>query len=463
MSTDRHERLADLAGHTSPASPPLDLWVRGVRRRRVVAAGRVAVAVVLAFLVGVGGWTWHQTRPIQPAETHGAGRLPDRFFHDLSPWTRAFSGPPGPLVTVFPNQRETLRHSTTGIIGITAGSSTYGFVGLPDDAVTTLANSDVSLALSPDGRYLAFWVSGTPEGPPNTELEGVTVTGVATYDTVTGQVRESHFPTRHGVDPTTLLWVDDSTLVLSYYQVLGADGSANAGAAHFGAAATWNVTDDRPTPVTDQTFAAELDSGFTRATDGQVILQVLHPRRWMTGDPGDAGSVTTFRTDRTADLLVLSPDHRRAIGVLTGGSDHGPLAVTRVPRLSGGTSALRPLSFGDRWVRPLAWLDDEHVAVSRKVLVHDPVNGDYVGSRVDSVDLATGSTHPLLSGVGFSGSSESDPWIATDFLGAPGVEAERPPSPLDLRAWTIGLSLAAGLVLLVGASILWGAWRGRRA
>lgn len=463
MSADLHERLVDLATHQPPASPPADLWARGVRRRRVVAAGRVAVAIVLACLVGLGGWTWHQSRPIQPADTHGAGRLPDQFFHNLSPWTPAFNGPPGPLVAVFPNQRETLWHSTTGIIGVTASSSTYGFVGLPDDAVTTLANSNVSMALSPNGRSLAFWVSGTPEGTPNTELEGVTVTGVATYDTVTGRLRESRIPTRHGVDPTTLLWTDDSTLVLSYYQALGDDGSANAGAARFGAAATWDVTDARPTPVTDHTFAAELDSGFTRATSGRVILQALHPRRWMTGDPSDPGSVTTLRTDRKADLLVLSPDHRRAVGVLTGGGEDGPLAVTRVPRRSGGTTTLRPLPFGERWVRPLAWLDDDHVAVSRKVLVHDPVNGDYVGSRVDSVDLRTGSTHPLLSGVGFSGSSDADPWIAEDFLGAPGVQAERPPSPLDLRAWTIGLSLAAGLVLLVGASILWKASRVRRA
>ncbi len=462
MATDLHERLADLAGHTPPASPPTDLWDRGVRRRRVVAAGRVAVALVLVALVGLGGWTWKQSRPVQPADTPGRAQLPGRFFSNISPWTTAFEGPPGPLVTVFPNEHKTLWHTTNGIVGVTAGSSTYGFLDLPDSAVTDLANSDVFMALSPDGRYLAFWLSGTPVGTPNTELEGVTITGVATYDTVTGRVRESRFSTQHGVDPLTLLWTDDSTLVLSYYQALGGDGSAQASAGHFGAAATWDPRDAQPTPITDSGLAEDLDSGFTRATSGSVILQSLHPRRWLTGDPADEGSITSFRTDRKADLLVLSPDHRRAIGVITGGSDHGPLAITRVPRDSGHTAALKPLTLGNEWVRPLAWLDDDHVAVSRQMLVHDPVNGDYVGSRVDSVDIVTGTARTLVTGVGYHGTSDSDPWIANDLWRAPGVVAKPPPSPPNQRAWTIGLGIAGSLVLLLVGSLVRGR-RGRRA
>ena len=212
MSTDLHQRLADLAGHPPPASPPDDLWVRGVRRRRAAAVGRAAVAVVLAFLVGVGGWTWHQARPIQPADTHGSPHLPDRFFRP-SPWTHQFAGPPGQLVTVFPSERKTLLHDSVGLVGVTAASGGYGFLDVPDDAVSNTTHGG-GVALSPNGRSVAFWTSGTPAGTPNTQMEfGATITGVATYDAVTGRVHKHRIATEHGLDPTLLLWSDDDSLM----------------------------------------------------------------------------------------------------------------------------------------------------------------------------------------------------------------------------------------------------------
>jgi len=97
MTTELHERLAGLASVTPATSPPPDLWPRGVRRRRVVAAGRTAVVAVLVLMVGLGGWAWHQTRPVEPADTHGTPHLPDGFYTP-SPWLPSFDGPPGPLV-----------------------------------------------------------------------------------------------------------------------------------------------------------------------------------------------------------------------------------------------------------------------------------------------------------------------------------------------------------------------------
>src|SRR4051812_47835292 len=97
MATELHDRLTDLAGLTPVASPPVDLWRRGVRRRRAAVAGRVAMAVLLVALVGLGGWTWHAARPVVPADSHGSPHLPDHFYTP-SPWLPSFDGPPGQLV-----------------------------------------------------------------------------------------------------------------------------------------------------------------------------------------------------------------------------------------------------------------------------------------------------------------------------------------------------------------------------
>jgi RNA polymerase sigma-70 factor (sigma-E family) len=59
MASDLRERLADLASHTSPGSPPEDLWNRGVRRHRATWAGRVVVAEDLlqqSLVRAVGAW-----------------------------------------------------------------------------------------------------------------------------------------------------------------------------------------------------------------------------------------------------------------------------------------------------------------------------------------------------------------------------------------------------------------------
>lgn len=162
MANELRDRLGDLATHTLPASPPADLWSRGVRRRRARRAIQIAVAAVLVLLVGVGGWTRHQTQPIEPADTHGSAHLPDRFFYQPSPWTASFDGPPGPLVTVIPAERKTMFHSHDGLVGVTASSGTYGFLDVPGDAALSPSLQN-QFALSPDGRRLAFWTTGLPE------------------------------------------------------------------------------------------------------------------------------------------------------------------------------------------------------------------------------------------------------------------------------------------------------------
>jgi hypothetical protein len=464
MRTDLRDRLADLAEHTPPGSPPADLWDRGVRRHRVAQVGRVVVAAVLVSLIGLGGWTWQSTRPVEPADTHGSPHLPDRFFYNVSPWTHAFDGPPGPLVTVFPHLKETVRHTSNGIIGVSASSTSYGFLDLPQNAVVSPSTA-ASLALSPDGRRLAFWFSGTPRRSPNTTLlDGETVTGVAVYDTVSGQVRESSIPTSHGLDPRTLIWADDSTLVFSYGQIVTGDGSQNSTTSRFGGAAAWDVSGAQQPPLDARALSPGLGVGVTRATAGELVMPGRHRRTWVVVDPTDRAAAHRFRTGRGSDVLVLSPDHTHAIGVIGRDQETGPLAVLSVPDGASAPEApMHKLPLGHRWFRPLAWLDDEHVAVLEKVLVNDPVHGPHVSGRIDLVDLKTGSARPVVAEFGDSGSYDSDGWIATGLLQAPSVRAVPPPSPPNLRAWTVGLAVVGAIALLVVGLYLWGATRGRRA
>jgi hypothetical protein len=200
MATDLHDRLSDLAGHTPPASPPTDLWDRGVRRRRLARAGQAAIAAVLVLVVALGGWTWHQSRPIPPADTHGDAQVPDRLYQP-SPWLPAFNGPTGPLISVIPTVRNTFWHQENGYVGVTADSGRYGFLRLPGVVDNIFSTEGVSL--SPDGRMLATWVTGETEEKPHGASP---VVGIDVRDLVTGAVYRWRPGTAHGLSTETLVW-----------------------------------------------------------------------------------------------------------------------------------------------------------------------------------------------------------------------------------------------------------------
>ena len=458
MATDLHDRLRDLAARTPSASPPANLWDRGLRRHRATQVGRAVAAVVLVALVGVGGWTWHETRPVEPADTHGSAHVPDRFFYHLSPWTAGFDGPPGPLVTVLPSQRKTVFGSDEGLVGVTASSGTYGFLDLPGDAALS-PTLDAQFAISPDGRRLAFWTTGAPSGAPNTVLEnGLTLTGVATYDTVTGQVRRTHLTTGHGIASRLLLWADNDTLLFGYAQILGRDGSENETTSHVAGTEVWDQPSGSPTLLPTDSLPTFADNFSTRATTGLVVSGSLS-RTWWVLDPQQPAR-RVFRTDQQADLLVPSPDHRRVAAVPEQqNSNGGPLVIAALPGPgSHATVKFRTILDGQDWYRPLVWTDSDHVAALRGIEVHDPDGGPHIAGRIDLVDVRTGSSRPLVAEWGTHGTNDSDTWLASGLLGAPVVHAHPPPTPTSPRL-LLGI---CGVGLLV-ALFLWRATRGRRA
>jgi hypothetical protein len=150
MATDLHDRLSDLASITPLTSPPADLWSRGVRRRRVAAVARTSAALVLVLLVGLGGWVWHSSRPIEPADTHGAPHLPDRFFTP-SPCLPEFDAAPSPLVAVGVSTKKSLFRDHQQVDGVTASDGRYGFIALRG-FVDGDSGAGMPAVLSPDGH-----------------------------------------------------------------------------------------------------------------------------------------------------------------------------------------------------------------------------------------------------------------------------------------------------------------------
>lgn len=220
--TELREALDALAREREPlgdrAAAPEELWGRGVRRKRARTAVTALVAVlVLAVGAGVGSWLpGALPRGIAPAASHGELRVP-RTVATPSPWASgtAEAGPPGRLAVVWSAPRHTSwSHVEEAPFGISAATGGYRFLDLPH-----LAGLD-QLALSPDGRYLAYWTTGTVGGSPLPPAATVTrmrvVTGVAVYDTTTGRVVRDAVSSRHGIDPQGLQWVGDNALVLSY-------------------------------------------------------------------------------------------------------------------------------------------------------------------------------------------------------------------------------------------------------
>jgi hypothetical protein len=449
MAADLRDRLTDLAGHTPPGAPPRDLWTRGVRRRRVGHAGTALLVAVLVLLVGVGGWAWHSARPTPPADTQGSPHLPDRLYQP-SPWLPAFDGPPGQLVALLPAERKTLLHTSPGLVGVTADSGDYGFLELPSNAVTDAERVDAPPALSPDGRHVAFWTTGTPSGTPNTHLLGLTITGVGLYDVTTGAVQQFPLTTVHGLQPALLTWSDDRTLVLGLLQA--SEGDEEEGSccnSHWQGLATWRIDDPAGPALLTAHLPLFVDQLTTSSAAGHLIFRASG-RRVDVIDPQPPGADQLYRLSRPSEYVALARDGRRISAVT--GARSGRLMVGRLARPEGGRTPvvdLHQVSSTRGFVRPVAWPDGRHV-----VVVHRLEGRMHAIYRLDVVNVRTGETRALVR--------NADPSaLARDLLGAPSAHATPPPEPWDRRAVAIGLivvlSIVGGLLLLI-----WGVRRAGR-
>jgi hypothetical protein len=438
MTTSLHDRLADLAGDAPPGGPVPDLWERGRRHHRQQRMGTVIIAAVAVLaLVALGTLSWSRSRvePI-PAAPTGTLRLPDRFFVP-SPRTPGVGDQPiGPVVAVFAAPR----HGSTygGLTAVSGGTGEYRFLDLPGwvngDSIT--GSSDV--ALSADGRHLAYWYGSTDvPGEGDADVGDRRLDGVAVYETATGDVERFPIDSDHGVSPTGMGWVGDRVWFgyLRYtdetrrpasgrHQVVWDPEAGDVARSDGPAPNFWSATDAGTALITTGGRTVERWSGDElRRTDRWRAAEPLYGETWQSPDGGRFGGMVDPDGDPSSDngkpgrVVLLTP------------GDRGRFAETRVPDL--------------RVNRVVGWRDDRHLVV---VDFRDPAHR----STYRSVDVRTGAVDDLTAS---DNEYQPVPTVARDAWSAPVYHAHEPPSPMDPRLVWGG---AAAIVLLAaGALVVW--------
>lgn len=454
------DQLAALADdRPAPPPPPGLLWERGRRWQRARRRGTTLLLVTAAALaLGLAGLSWERSRPPVAATPYGvAVGLPDRVHDDVSPWLP--SGTPGsPLIAVRQADRGGWRGTEQAVVGISATTGEYLFLELPQDA-------GQGFALSPDGRHVAYWLTGTPSDDPHTAGgQQATVTGLAVLDATTGEVARHDVPTRHGLAPEGLLWADGETLLAGYLHHQGGDPPGGLGedpeadlAAMTSAdeeSLIWRLgSDAAPLPMPARPRWSVVGS-FTEAAgdllliaDGRPLLLDLRSGRSSrfglrssSGSTGSAGSSAALREDGVyaqvggPGLVSRSPNKVTTARI---GLEGGPRDVQVVP----GTG---------RTYQVLGWRDDETLVVVRGEGGQWPA-ADSV--RMEAVDVRTGESDVLVR---YDAQTDLGWTWAGALLDADPVPGREPPRPLDPRVLWGGL---LGIAVLTIAA-LWG-WRRR--
>lgn len=437
MPTDLRSGLRRLADASGPASPPGDLWSRGVRRRRRVratsalATGAVVLAAVLA---GTAGWDGLVTDGAQPVADPAVPAIPDRL-EPPGQWLPSVveDGPIGPLAAIVGAERGSfwsLSTSTT-TVGVSATTGEYRFLDLPN-AFDDVSGLDATPPeLSPDGRSVAYWTA--QEGRPDR------VGGFAVYDTVTGKVTSRSVPSELGLGPDALDWVDAETVLMAFGEVTERRGDGTT---------VSDIRDRLWTPDAGRLVESEPASSFFQAwpvPEGYAVAP--SSRRIVTHSEETGRRIGVIRVtgDEGLRSLTVDPTGTTAAGFVERSSGPMELWVGDLEtRDDEGRAAMRELPTDLRLVRPaLGWQDATHVVV--RASDADDVTGAY------AVDVRTGE-HTLVVREG-PGNYQDYPAYAAALWQVPTVERPRPDRVVDPRLRAAGagvaaLALAGGLLVV---------------
>ncbi|WP_182525428.1 hypothetical protein [Nocardioides dongkuii] len=447
-------RLREELGRVAEAAPvadvPADTWARATRsRRRVRAAAVVAWVAGVALLGGLVVWLPEGGSPPVAERTAGPG-VPDRIHAvparlaerggDDESWTsdRVESDVAvGRAAAAY-----VMEEGLPVVVGAEDGAyhllDLPGFVG--NDFWTTVAATAPGLALSPDGRQLAYaWATIGPEAARRRVPSGIRV-----LDLETGDVREVPVPGGEGVLVT---WIDWSPagewLVWRGDQMASWTQFEMGGKTEVGGRIAPGATTSEPLPVPRGNALLSWAVG----DDGRVV--VVGDSRMLDLPPGATepsrvplrvgGSFSKDAELRGEDVLDVRV-----------GLENGRYTVFR----HGGDTTRTPLhpevAGGD--LVPLGWVDEEHL------LARASSGGDLTGGRAgpsDLVLLGVGD-RPSYAVVGAVDAGVPALSVATDLVTRerPTVERPEPDWPWSITRWglVVGGSVL-GLVLL-GAVVL---------
>lgn len=453
---DLREQLAELADDVAVPHDPAsdsDLWDRGRRyarrRRRGTVAAVLSTVIALVALGAVVELRSPDPMPAAPTPEGSLG-LPDRVW-EPSPWLPGTdeTGPPGPLAMLRPTDRGTWWGMRDGVVGISARTGEYRFLDLP--GARYAAASDGGVSLSPDGRKVAYWTAdGTTRGEHTDVGNGRAATGVAIYDTTSGEVVRAAFESEHGFRDAELVWQDAETLLIEQGPYVR-DHFGDLGSSSQGKPLVRWRPPGPPTPLEGWgMWAPDSNGRGTLTVDGNRWTHI------MTGPR--AGSRFRLRPAPLNAHLAVSPSATRA-AYIRAPHPRG----SRVPNALFVADLTGPAQRGERepgtrvgtrrWFNDVVgWIDERRVVVGRFKL-----RGD--GSRdLLAIDVETGDAEVLVRDGSSPCCAGPTAMIAADLLGAPTFTAEAPPRPWDPRV-IAGLGL--GVLLAGGAGII--AWRRRVA
>lgn len=438
MSAALRDALRDLTDDVPPVrpTPPAshELWEAGVRRRRGTALTRLLVGLAVIPLVAFTlPWLPASVSQPEPTADGTAGAVPDHFW---SPgvWADGTEGsPPGRLALVAPAERGTWwLGRQEAWYGVTAVGQGYVWLDLPGQP----AEEGRDVALSPDGRFVAYWLAGTPR----LEDAQSDVVGFAVYDTVTGEVRVRQVRTDRGLAPRALAWSPDSRRLVAHY----GQYRKMRGLASFGQVVSWDP--ERGTLIAirglQRGFGLAPGLGGVVTSDGDGGLLVGDPASGTTRRLRLVGA-DDLRSGGVPDSILSSPSGSRV-------AMRGELRIREGITTTGmwvaerdGERLVDARLLDRRWQlnRVLGWLDED------RVLAEAHRRGGY-GLRYVAYDVRTGRADPVIG--------HSDPegrWLqahfATDLLQRPFVAGQAPETPAAPHWWLVGVLGLGGAAVAV--------------